>query len=318
MKTPSSFNFLLLFFLFTARLFSQTDATNGDWKSRNVLKANTVECDYMIRQGDIDNLGFGWEENFNPFTGKSTPSHAYPWERDSTEILGYDMILVPSSMGTKEAPCGGEGYSGQQGALKEAFGKTVFTYKIPLAGIDTSKIKNVSLQLFVDDFQSPVICSKFDFFINGKICPVASKSINSLNQTGPIGKLITIKVPANFISEFKKNEAEIFIDDSKTGAEDGFAIDFIKVMINPKSFMKGNLSGVLKDEISGKAIPNAIIEINDVKVKTDVKGAYKFTGIVAGLAVISVTAPGYPEKTFTVDIEENQSAIQDLSINKTP
>lgn len=42
----------------------------------------------MVRSGDIDNLGFGWSADFDPFSGVSTPSHGFPWAPDSIDASG--------------------------------------------------------------------------------------------------------------------------------------------------------------------------------------------------------------------------------------
>lgn len=34
---------------------------------------DTSEAQQIVRYGDVDNLGFGWPEGFNPFSGESTP-----------------------------------------------------------------------------------------------------------------------------------------------------------------------------------------------------------------------------------------------------
>jgi hypothetical protein len=307
---------LLFFFPAASFLFAQNEASNGNWKSRYVFKEKTPECEYMIRQGDIDNLGFGWEEGFNPFSGKSTPSHAYPWQRDSTEIMGYDMIMIPSSMGIDNSiGCSRDGYSGEQAALKEKYGATVFGFTIPLKGIDTSKIRGVSLQIFVDDFQSPAMCSKFQATVNGVPFPVLSKTLNAINQTGPIGKIITIKIPPQLLKEFKKPEVKLLIDDNTTGAADGFAIDFIKVMFNPYKYLTGNYVGTLLDHW-GKPVAGATVECGEMKTVSTANGTFKFNGLIAGLNVITVNAKDYPEKNFNVDVEENQNTLEDLILEK--
>lgn len=302
----------LLPFLFPA----QSDPSNGDWKQCYAMKEKTPECEYMVRQGDIDNLGFGWPAGFNPFSGKSTPAHAFPWERDSTELLGYDMIMVPSSTG-KENPssCGGDGYSGEKEPLRARYGQTVWEFAVPLSGIDTSKVKTISMQLFVDDFQAPVICSKFEATVNGIPFPALTRTLNGINQTGPIGKLITVKIPASLIKEFKKPEVKILIDDKTTGAPDGFAIDFIKIMFNPWKYLTGNYLGTLKDQL-GNPVAGATVECGELKATTDANGNFKFSGLVAGLNVMTVTAKGFPEKTISVDVEENQTTMEDLILEK--
>ncbi len=269
----------------------------------------------MIRQGDIDNLGFGWPEQFNPFSGTVTQPHTYPWKPDTGEILGYDMIMLPSSMKAEGAPCGGDGYSAEFEEMKKENPSTVFGFTIPLKRLDTSKVKAVSIQFFLDDFQSPVFCSKFEATINGKPFTTLNSLLKGINQTGPVGKLITVKVPRALVNEFKKAEVKIEIDDKTTGAADGFAIDFIKIMVNPYKYLTGNYLGTLRD-VQGNPVANALVECGDLKATTDANGNFRFSGLVAGLNVLTVTVKGYPEKILNVDVEANQNTMEDLILSQ--
>lgn len=59
---------------------------------------NTAEADYIIRVGDIDNLGFGWPDGFDPFCGRTTDAHAYPWKAGKEDLPGFDRILLSSNL----------------------------------------------------------------------------------------------------------------------------------------------------------------------------------------------------------------------------
>jgi hypothetical protein len=43
----------------------RTTENDGDWSKQFLVLRNTAEADLMIRVGDIDNLGFGFAEDFN-------------------------------------------------------------------------------------------------------------------------------------------------------------------------------------------------------------------------------------------------------------
>ncbi len=86
--------FLLAMLYSSQFIKSQTEANDGDWKLNYVALENTQEAEYMIRVGDIDNLNFGWPANFNPFCGKSTPRHKFPWQSIKEDIAGMDRIFV--------------------------------------------------------------------------------------------------------------------------------------------------------------------------------------------------------------------------------
>lgn len=52
--------------LFTV-VASQTVTSDNDWKAQGVSLRGTPEAEFIIRVGDVDNLGFGWPEKFDPF-----------------------------------------------------------------------------------------------------------------------------------------------------------------------------------------------------------------------------------------------------------
>ena len=54
-------------------------------------------ADIVVRVGDVDNLGFGFSEGFDPFCGKNTAVHTFPWAVDMNDHLGTDRIMVVSS-----------------------------------------------------------------------------------------------------------------------------------------------------------------------------------------------------------------------------
>ena len=90
--------FFLPALLLSLSVFAQrTTENDGDWSKQYLVLRNTAEADLMIRVGDIDNLGFGFDADFNPFSGRSTWSHAFPWEVNKSDAKGTDRIMVPSS-----------------------------------------------------------------------------------------------------------------------------------------------------------------------------------------------------------------------------
>ena len=63
---------VMVFFVFQPVIYSHAkqmnDDNNGDWTIQQVTLTNTSEANLMVRAGDIDNLGFGWPQNFDPFS----------------------------------------------------------------------------------------------------------------------------------------------------------------------------------------------------------------------------------------------------------
>ncbi|MBI3509569.1 MAG: carboxypeptidase regulatory-like domain-containing protein [Bacteroidetes bacterium] len=300
----------------SVNVHSQSTANDGDWKAQYVKMQNTPEAAWMIRYGDIDNLGFGWEKNFDPFSGKETPSHPYPWDRNPKDTIGFDMIMLPSSMGTKDEPCGGDGYSGQYDSIKFKYGKTNFPFHIPMGVPKETKITTATIMMFVDDFQHPVFCSQFEAYVNGRRAPFIEKALNALNQTGPIGKMITLNVPLDFLDSLKSPLLTIYIDDATTGAGDGYAIDFIKILVNPNiaKITRAALQGTVVDQETGKPVAGAVVTLSDgTMTTTNAQGVFQLQKVSPGLAVIEVKAKGYKEDSFTANVivgEANETRIE--------
>src|SRR5215510_7453678 len=88
-----------------------------------------------------------------------------------------------------------------------------------------------SSRLFVDDFQPSLWGAHFEVTINGRRAAFLESVINGLLQTGPVGNLITVPIPQDFLGEVGTGHLELRIDDNTTGAGDGYAIDFVKLLI---------------------------------------------------------------------------------------
>ena len=141
-------------FLFPVFTFSQElsiqDTANGDWSQQYVILYDTPEGDMIVRAGDIDNLGFGWPNEFDPFSGQSTPSHGFPWTLHPTDASGTDRIMVISSYnyGTPQTR---DGYTNTTSRPENLPRPIVLNYE--LNGLE---VQSAALQIFVDDFQAPV------------------------------------------------------------------------------------------------------------------------------------------------------------------
>jgi OmpA-OmpF porin, OOP family len=299
---------VFLSILFVMIGFAQNTKSDGDWNKQLVTLKSTPEADYMIRIGDIDNLGYGWPEEFNPFSGKSTPSHDWPYNINPEDAAGTDRVMIPSSFvkdPSHGSGCSTDGYSG--GDLNIFKTKPLY---MPLDFLYDADIKSASLLMFVDDFQSPGTCSRFRVWLNGNRLLPAEKILTGIDQTGPIGKLIYVKLPDNILSQLKSAMLRISIDDSTTYAADGFAIDFIKLLINPKPYLyKGFLSVIVKSTATSEPIKNTFVNVPDFEeVKTDAEGRARINNLYAGLVIADFSADGYISKTQSFDVvagEEN-------------
>jgi hypothetical protein len=278
--------------------------TDGNWCDEYAVLTSAAEADLMARAGDIDNLNIGWPSGFDPFSGESTPIHPFPWELNAADAPGTDRIMVASSF-DGHPPHGQDGYSSV----------TVRPDNLPqpiTLAYDPGAIKIASavLQLFVDDFQAPVMNAHYQALLDGVRAPFLEDVINRLDQSGPIGKLITVNVPGPFLGLLSDGRVALDIDDPTTGAGDGFAIDFVKLLLNPKTLARtGTVTGRLTDALSGGSVAGAtVVTSSGQTAQTDSNGRYVLEDVPAGLTLITVTAPGHLSAMGSADLIAGKTA----------
>jgi hypothetical protein len=116
--------------------------------------------------------------------------------------------------------------------------------------------------------------------------------------------LITVNVPDSFLSLLDDGSLTIAFDDTTTGAGDGYAIDFIKLLINPGTVVNtGTITGTVVDDVTDLPIAGATVSAGGVvEDLTDANGQYTLDGVPAGLAVILVSASGYAPQIVPEDL----------------
>lgn len=314
----------------TSLAISNIDLSNGDWNAKNISLKNTQEAALMVRVGDINNFGFGWASGFNPFSGMSTSVHAYPWSPPNSltsPLAGIDRIMVTSGYiyGSKFS---NGSIINTDGYTKSTARPTNSPISIPiqydLSGIN---VNNAILQLFVDDFQpgnavgipngKPV---SYQVTINGTRIPELETMINALDQSGPIGKLITLTVPSQYMDMVRTGNISLKFDDPTTGGGDGYAIDFIKLLINPLSLAQtGSVQGTVKDASTNLPIAGVNISAAGTVgvVTTNSNGIYILPSVPAGLAVVKASGNNYVDQTIQKDVLVGQASTLNFSLVST-
>jgi outer membrane protein OmpA-like peptidoglycan-associated protein len=260
-----------------------------DWAATHREVKNAKEAELLVQVGDIDNLGFGWPFNFDPFSGESTPPHRFPWAPEADDPQGTDRIMVPTSAPLFDAPVH-DGYANE--TVRDETTPVPLVIEFDKAGV---VIKGAVLQLFVDDFQAPELKSHFLVTLDGRSAPDIETTINKLSQSGPIGKLITVKLLPEYLDLLADGKLEIKVDDPTTGAADGFAFDFGRLLINPKGFTySGSIRGIVLDKETEKPIDGALVSAANVqKATTGPDGKFELKEVPAGLVVTTGSHPDY-------------------------
>lgn len=292
--------FLILFQISSAQV--KTITSDKDWDKTEAYIKDAYEAEHIIRIGDVDNLGFGWPDDFDPFCGRMTQAHTYPWNAPENDLPFMDRIMVSSKF-SGEGSCGNDGYSYASGQIT----KGPAVYQLPTTKIKGVSVQNAWIQLFIDDFQAPSFCSKYRFLINDKIFAEGEKIINAIDQTGPVGKLVSIQLPEEYFNALSDGKLLVIKIDEISGAGDGYAIDFIRLLINRKreNSCKGSITGWVKDAESEQAIVGATITTSENLIqKSGMDGKFEFKDIPIGFEVLTASAAGYIDGRSTADIGE--------------
>ena len=354
---------------------AEPEAATGDqahdWALKYERTTGGPDADLVVRTGDINNLGFGWPRDFDPFSGNSTPTHPWPVKTPVDEPPGTDRILIGSGtspiymnlertqdkqreartvyQGRPQAvyqrvasrpgpnrPSPGDGYSSLMyehcyGSLSMATFMAAWelrdcttdrqkTMPVPIVlpvGAFRFEIHSVLVQMFVDDFQAPLLHSHFQVSLNGTRIPPFETAINSLDQSGPIGKLVTLNLLPEYWPLLQSGNVKLVIDDPTTGARDGYAIDFVRILINPyKLKYQVSLQASVIDADKNSAIPEATVAASLTSSTTDKHGQCKLQGLPAGLVTAIASAPGYDEQSIPVDIAAGQTGTAQFKLHR--
>jgi len=302
-----------------------------DWALKYERTENGPDADLVVRTGDINNLGFGWPSGFDPFSGKSTPIHRYPWKTVEDEPDGTDRIMLGSSVDPAEElrdPAaynqrGSDGYSSILSdcdfvtashckAREESMPRAII---LPVRSLPP-KVQGVLVQVFVDDFQAAHFHSHFQVRLNDTRIPSFEEAFNALDQTGPIGKLITLRLLPEYWPLLKSGDVKLLVDDPTTKIRDGYAIDFARILVNPHNF-KYLVSLTVSVRDAGKGTPIATASVNAAleSAVTDRSGNCALKGLPAGLVVATASAPGYDSDSAVADLPAGQGAHAEIRLH---
>lgn len=281
-----------------------------DWSREHVVVSGGSQADLIVRYGDVDNFGVGFDEGYDPYSGQVSATHAYPSSGGGSPS-GTDELFNSSSY-TEDSGVWEDGYTGDNtsGTKTKPLNMT-----FDASGIE---IQSAILQIFVDDFQNNS-GSSFQAWVNGKPAPFIGNVIDALDQTGPVGKLITLSVPAEFYPDIQGGTFEILIDDRTTGIGDGFAIDFAQLTVNPKTMAYTSIvEGLVLDNHYNKPVSGATVTIAGAASDRSYEdGSYKISDSPVGYVEITVTKDGYEPLSGYIELEAN-SHYTEFNIGITP
>ncbi len=269
------------------------------WANQTERVVGGPEADLVVRTGAIDNIGFGWPRNFTPFSGQSTPAHPWPCKPRIGAAPGTDRIMVGTGVTTADRRTRpSDGYascSSRPDDLPQAITLAI--------GALPSHIHEVLVQMFLDDFQPTVFHSHFQVSLNGTRMPMFEQRINKLNQTGPIGKLVTFELLPEYWHLLRFGTVKLYINDPTTGAPDGYVINFVRILVNPHAFKYSvSIACTVEDAATHRPLFGASVSAAQVTATTSASGTCLLRGVPAGLATVSASAVGYKSGVQVLDL----------------
>ena len=304
----------------------------NDWALPYERTAGGPEADLVVHTGDIDNLGFGFPEGFDPFSGEATPPHGYPWEPPPSSADETDRIMLGSAVTKKDLDASGFGSRDGYSAILDACRPSPIPGAPPCrerqesmprpivldVGALPARIDAVLFQIFADDFQAPVLRSRFQVSVNGTRIPSFEDAMNALNQTGPIGKLMTLKLLPEYWPLLRAGTVKLLIDDPTTRVGDGYAVDFVRILVNPHQFRyQVTMAATVVDAATRRPISGATVTAVLASATTDPQGQCELAGLPAGLVIATAIAPGYDANSVQVDLPAGQRGKPKSSCART-
>ena len=283
------------------------------WADETQRVVNGPEADLVVRTGAIDNFGFGWPAHYTPFSGAPTPPHEWVCSSRPGAAPGTDRNELGTGVTQKDLDTRtSDGYSHcdtRPDNLPQA---------VPLAvGALPANIHQVFFQMFLDDFQPVGFHSRFQVSLNGTRIPSFEQTINQLDETGPIGKLVTLRLLPEYWPILRAGTVNLYIDDPTTGAPDGYAVNFVRILVNPHGFRYAvTISCTVVDAATQKPIVGASVAAAQVTVASDHAGHCALRGVPAGLVSVGASAVGYDSQTQLLDLPAGTHGVANFALRR--
>ncbi len=285
------------------------------WDLTVEVLTGTEHAALVARSGDIDNLGYGWPAGFDPFAGGATPVHEWTFVPEDDDPDGTDRIMVVSGFDFADLDAETVAFDGFTTETDRASSQPT-----PIViEWDPVAFERAAIQLFVDDLQAPFFGDDLVVSLDGRPTRDMSAFVSRVDQSGPIGRLVTIGVLPEFHDLLADGRLEILIDGPSHVGGEGFAVDFAQVVLDPVSWeYSGSVAGTVIDAVTGAPLAGVLVSAtNVVQAITDAEGSFVLDAVPAGRVVIGAGSSGYVAAAKQLDLEDGAS-ITDAVIALEP
>jgi len=218
-----------------AQRFSMPETReDGPWNSPFVNLEDSPLAEQVLRIGDIDNFGFGWQVAGNPFYGRALRERPVYWLhasiREDSDVSiedppGTDLIFVgdgqPEKMLTLPAVEPEDHYL-SPAAIDARYLPFVLEPKLIL------------IQIYGAGFEAAPKGSQFQATLNGQPFPELTELLNLVEIPDGGGRLISAVAPPEFLDAFAEGQFELRIVDRAATPGDAYMVDFLRLLIDPK------------------------------------------------------------------------------------
>jgi len=280
-----------------AQRFSMPETErDGAWSAKGASLWNTPEAAQVVRVGDIDNFGFGWQAGATPFQGRTLRERPGLWTNPEDLPDGRGLSEDPPGTDRLQAgtgvPAGAEHHApGEPGYYAVTAEAAEFDF-IPAVEAP----ERILLQLYLAGFDAERAGGRYVAELDGEPAPFLEKALNRVRVADEGGRLLTVAVPAEWHGRIASGRFRLRIDhrpSPETETAEVYAVDFLRLLIDPVTD-----PGAL--ELKGRILPvrgyggleGARARCQGREVTTDPEGRFRLDGLCAGLSPLEADGAG--------------------------
>ncbi len=291
-----------------AQRFNMPDThEDGQWSAKGNGLVDTSEAAHVLRLGDIDNFGFGWQAGATPYQGRRLRERPLYWKNPED---------LQSGRGRSEDPAGtdrmyaGTRFFEKPSIYAETDPRYYYLAPEPLTFSFTPMLaepKNMLLQLFLAGFEAPRNGSHFVAIINGEDAPFLTSALNQINLADSGGRLLTLRVPKSWYPVLNTGTFTLLIDEVAKDLQvpDAYMIDFARLLIDPKPSGRGtNLHVNVLPPSGYQPLEGVKLTLQDQEKVADEKGKSSFDYLYPGLSLLQAEHKG-GSLSHVISLQEN-------------
>lgn len=276
---------------------------DGAWEKGRVEIRDTAEADVVVRLGDIDNFGFGWPIGFSPMRGARGRARSPVLRANEEDFGGTDIGLIGTGA-VESVRSRNDPEAESRLAVASPF---TLTFTPPL-----TKITGALVQMHITGFQSAVSGSRFVVRVNGELASGLAEILNHVTIAPGDAGVVSYHLPESLLASLEEGWCVIEIDDPTSGVVAEFAVDFIRLLLNPRSLAnRGGIRGKIVHRARGP-LAGILVTVQGRDYTTDAGGWFTAEALAAGRTVVIVSHPTFGTTVRECDILSGRTSTMTL------